>query len=504
VSTTYFIGIDAGTTSIKGILADAEGNILSISSREYALEMDGDRCEIDPEVYWEATKFVIRNVLDSQKAVHSAIRGLSFASQGETVICVDQSGVPLRKAIVWLDNRSVVEANEIEKYFGTEQICRITGQPQVQPLWPATRIAWLRKNEPEVFSKTYKFLLVEDYLIYKLTGKFISEQTLVSSTLYYDIQKKKWWTEMLSYLNISEEKLPTVLPSGSLAGEITSQASHETGLPGNISIITGAYDHVAGALGAGNYKEGVISETTGTSMAMVVTLDNVIDNFSINLPMQCHAVPGKYLLLPYGQTAGLVLKWFKEQFCQLEINLASENSSLDVYDLLTAEAEKIPAGCNGLIMLPHLAGSGSPEFDANAKGVFAGITAQTTKAHFIRAILEAVACMIKRDLDMLYKSAIQVSEIKALGGGSKSTLWNQIKADMTGVDIKTVRGQETAALGAVILASTGCGEHNSIGGACDRMVSLNQTFTPDPLTMQTYLHVYQQYVKLTTTLERLW
>lgn len=501
----FFIGIDAGTTSVKGILSDDAGNILAISKLEHTLEMQGDRCELDAEEYWKNTKKVIAELLRASNVVKENIRALSFSSQGETLICVDETGTPLRKAIVWLDNRSAKEALIIEKHFGIQEICFQTGQPQVQPLWPATRILWLRTHEPALFKRVFKFLLVEDYLLYRLTGKYVTEPSLVSSTLYYSIREKKWWAEMLTYIGIGEEKLPQVFPSATMIGHVLQSAAAETRLSVSTAIVTGAYDHVAGALGAGNYTEGAISETTGTAMAMVVTLDKPIANFVINLPMQCHAVEDKYLLLPYGQTAGFVLKWFKDEFYKEEPNQTfSENSHVDPYDHLTSLAENIPLGSDGLTMLPHLMGSGSPEFNAKASGVFAGITGVTTKGHFVRSILEAVACMIKRNLDLLKAAGIEIKEIKTLGGGSKSALWNQIKADVSNLPITTVQGQETAALGAAILAATGAGFFPTIACACKKMVKLGRTFTPDEQRHAAYQPVFARYVKLTHTLEKFW
>jgi xylulokinase len=502
ITQNLFIGIDAGTTSVKGVLADEEGRIVSVSIREYTLDIEGDRCELDAELYWISTKLVIQELLWQSKVNANYVRAISFSSQGETLICVDENGKPLRKAIVWLDNRTVAEAVEIEREFGVEKICFTTGQPQVQPLWPATRISWLRKREASLFDRVHKFLLVEDYLIFKFTGKYVSEQTLVSSTLYYDIREKKWWNEMLNYLGITTEKLPTVYPSATNIDSILKAVASETGLAASTQIVTGAYDHVAGALGAGNFVEGAVSETTGTSMAMVVTLDHPVQNFVINVPMQCHAIPGRFLLLPYGQTAGFVLKWFKDQFGQEEIRTRKDHQ--DIYDHLTVQAETISPGADGLIMLPHLMGSGSPEFDAKARGVFAGINAATTKGHFIRAILEAIAFMMKRNLEFLKTSNIEIKEIRALGGGSRSALWNQIKADVTNIPITTVQGQETAALGAIILAATGAGVFSSIESACKKMVKLNQTFWPDSQRHQLYKPIYDRYVSLSHALEKYW
>ena len=499
----FFIGIDVGTSSVKGVMTDAVGKILSRSEREYILEIQGDRWELDAEEYWEKSKAVIHDLLQANVSIKAQVLALSFSSQGETLICVDQNGMPLRKAIVGHDNRSTEEALEIQEKFGAEEICYQTGQPRVQALWPATRIAWLRKHDQDVFEKVNKFLLVEDYLIYRLTGKYVTEHTLVSSTLYYNIRTMAWWDPMLQYLGITKEKLPEVFPSGAVVGTTLDFVATETGLSPSTRIVTGAYDDVASALGAGNFTEGSVSETTGTAMAMVVTLDRAIPNYVINIPMQCHAIPGKYLLFPHGQTAGFVLKWFKEQFCEGELKRINSNGE-DVYDHLTSQAETVPPGAEGLIMLPHLMGSGSPEFDTKAKGVFAGITSGTTRGHFIRAILEAVACMMKRNLDALKTSGIVIKDVRTLGGGSKSKLWNQIKADVSNLPVTAVQGNETAALGAAILAATGAGFFSSLECACKKMVQLGHTYIPDQHQHKIYQSVYARYVNLTHTLEKFW
>ncbi len=304
-TTGYAIGIDAGTTSIKGLMLDGDGQILATAGEEYELETGpGDTCEVDPEVYWQVTCRVIREIVRKSGVDSKEIGGLAFSSQGETMIVVDEHGKPLRKAIVWLDNRSVDEADQITRHFGNQAVMDVTGQPEVQAIWPATRILWLRKHEPEVFKKAHKYLLVEDYLIYRLTGRFCTEHSLVSSTLYFDITTKTWWDEMLEFLGISRDQLPEALTSGSQVAQLTREAAGLTGLATNTTVVTGAYDHPAGAIGAGNLKSGMVTLTIGASMAMCVTLDKPVTDVSLKLPCQCHALRDKYFLLPYAQTAG--------------------------------------------------------------------------------------------------------------------------------------------------------------------------------------------------------
>jgi xylulokinase len=491
---SYILGLDAGTTSIKGLLISSDGSHETFAQKEYSLEYsEGDIVELDPEIYWETTLYIIDQLLSKSGIGPEKIRAISFSSQGETLIAVDKTGKPLRKAIVWLDNRSGKEAKTIEQYFSRQTLLEKTGQPEMLPLWPATRILWIREREPEIFRKVGKFLLVEDYLIYKLTGEYLSEESLVSSTLCFDIRKRQWWDEMLDFLSITPKHLPEVLPSGTPSGSISEEAALATGLSTGTMVITGGYDHAAGAIGSGNIAEGIVSETTGAAMAMCVTLDKPVLDQKLNLPCQMHAVPGKYFLQPYGQTAGMVLKWFRDEF------FAGKT-----YDLMTALAEKVPAGSEGLIMLPHLMGAGSPEFDTQVKGVFAGITPKMGKGHFVRAILESVACMISRNIDSLKKYGIEPAEIRALGGGAESNLWNQIKADMTGIPFVTLQSRESPCLGAAILAGIGCGLFQDFEDGNNQLVRLKKKYMPDSSRQAIYQKVFERYVKLYDQLKVYW
>ena len=501
---SYVIGLDAGTTSIKGILTDPQGVVYASAGEEYMLDMPReDICELDPEIYWDRTRTVIRHLLQQSGVSPSDVMALAFSSQGETLITVDERGRPLQKAIVWLDNRSKKEAEEIKNIFGPEKIHRITGQPEVLPTWPATKIKWLQRHEPSLFGKVYKFLMLPDYLVYRLTGEYVTEPSIVSSTLYFDFQRKKWWQKMLTYLAIDEHRLPHLLPSGTEIGSLTSRAARETGLTTATRVTTGAYDHPAGAIGAGNIEEGIITETTGSAMAMCVTVDRPVTDPDVRLPCQCHVVPNKYFLLPYGQTAGMVLKWFRDHFFDEETRKTKLMGN-DPYELMTTWAAKIPPGAGGVVMLPHLMGTGPPEFDAEAKGVFYGLSLQTTRGHLVRAMLEGVACMIKANLDALPSERAHTQDIRVLGGGSKSELWNQIKADMLQIPVVTLKNREAASLGAAILAGTGSHIYKDIREGCEQMVKIDRVYMPDPGKAEIYQNVYRKYQQLYRGCSPLW
>jgi len=500
----YVIGIDVGTTSIKGVLLNAGGEAVCFTQHEYQLDYKGtDRCELDPEIYWNTSSKSIRDLLSISKADPDSIVGISFSSQGETIIFLDKVGKPLCNAMVWLDNRSEMEAKEIESEFGQEKILKITGQPEVVPTWPATKILWMKKNHPEIFSKTDKFLLVEDYLIYRLTGQFHTEYSMASSTLYFNIEEKSWWPEMLNFLSVSESQLPELHPSGKVIAQLTDGAARETGLNKNTLSVTGAYDHPAGAIGSGNLKAGDITLTIGGSMAMCVSLDNPVLKKTLNLSCQCHAVDNLYFLLPYGQTAGLVLKWLKDEFYKDEAENAKDNNK-DIYDLIAHEAGKVSIGSDGLIMLPHLMGAGSPEFNSNIRGVFAGIKLGTTRAHFARAILESVACMINRNVQIIKESNIPIGNLHVLGGGSRSDIWMQILADMLAMPVYIQSESNNAVLGAAFLAGVGTGLFESLESACAKFDARDKVFYPDENHGKKYQEVYQGYVKLYDAMKTYW
>lgn len=498
------IGLDAGTTSVKAILMQPDGAILASAGKDFSLDTSlPNYYELNPAVYWESAIHCIRQLLRESEVHPSSIGALSVASQGETLICTDASGRPLRNAIIWLDNRSVREAEVLKKEFGITTIFKITGQPEVLPTWPATKLLWLRKHEPETYVRTDKFLMVGDYLMHCLTGRFCTEQTVLSSSLYFDITGKRLWPEMIDFLGLSTARFPEVYASAVPVGNLTKDAARLTGLAKETLVVTGAYDHAAGAVGTGNIGHGMVTETTGASMAMVVTTDFPVLEVALHLPCHCHAIPGKYFLLPFGQTAGIVLKWFRDQFASQIRDLAREYD-LDAYDLLTAMASQVAPGSGGVIMLPHLMGTGSPEFNPHVRAVWAGMSFETTKAHMIRSILESIAAIIRRNAEEFKKFGVVFNEIRTLGGGARSSLWNQIKADMNGIPVVTLRNEEAVAVGAAILAATGAGYYSSIKSACENIVHIRQKFLPNYKLSNVYDEVYRKYCILYDSLVHYW
>ncbi|MBR3933891.1 MAG: hypothetical protein IKJ68_08310 [Clostridia bacterium] len=464
-----FLGIDVGTTSLKAAAFDENLNQLSQATVDYQLETRDVYAEFPAGKYWDLTVEGIKKATEGIE-----IEALSIDTQCETLILTDENGVPVRKAIVWVDNRADEEAKIIEDHFGRQKVYEVTGQPEITATWPASKLLWVKRNEPEVWKKTKKIFLLEDYLLYKMTGKFVTEKTLQSSTIYFDITNGTWWDEMLEFIGVEKSMLPKLYESGVEIGEFEG-----------MKVVTGAMDQVAGGIGAGIVKKGVISEMTGTTMVLFVPTDT-IPAYVPNSIIPCHYnYDGKYALVMWTSVAGMAFKWFKDNFCE----------NYKTFDDLTAIAQNVEPGANGLTMLPHLCGSTMPKYNPDAKGAFYGMTLEHTRAHFARAIMEAISCMLKANLDY---TNIEANEIRIMGGGAKSPLWNQIKADMTGKTLTTLKNKETACLGSAILAGVGCGKFKSVEDACT-MIETDKLYSPSGTD---YTEVYNRYCELDNKLNR--
>ena len=448
-----FLGIDVGTTSLKAAVFDENGKRLGFRSADYTLSTDPATgyIEFDAERYIAACEKVIAELVAECGKPYA----LSVDTQGETMILADKDGHPLCPAIVWLDNRAAKEAEDIKAKFGNKRVYEATGQPEITAGWPACKLLWLKRNRPKIWDKVDKIFLLEDWILYRLTGEFVTEPTIQSSSVYYDVTNGKWWGEMLDFIGVDESKLPKLCRSMQAVGEYQG-----------ITVVTGGLDQIAGTVGSGVTDETTISEMTGTIMAICAMTDSLpaYDENSI-VPCHVHVIEGKFCRILWSATAGMALKWFRNNF--------AENASFKELDEL---ADKIPAGCDGLTVLPYFTGSTMPKYNPEATAHFAGVTLAHTKGHFARAIMESIAYLLKEDLD--YIGDDFVKEIRVTGGGASSPLWVQIKSDVTGKTLKTVSESETACLGCAIFAAVGTGVFSSVTEAAVKLVKPAKKFVP--------------------------
>ena len=498
----HLLGIDVGTTGTKVVLFDSTGCVIASSLQEYQLLTRGETIvELDPEVYWSSCAGCIRAVLQESHVPPASIKALAISSQGETFVPVDSRSQPLTPAIVWLDNRSSAEARLIAEHFGRDRLYGVTGSPEVVPTWAATKILWLKRNRPEVFAKVWKYLFVEDYIVQRLTGQVVAEPALYTSSLLLDITRWTWWDEMLDFVGVSPSRLPVLVEPGQVVASLTAEAARETGLDKGTAVVTGAMDCTCSSVGSGNIRAGILSETTGAGLSISMTTDAFAVHPGIRVPVQCHVRRGQYLILPWCATAGMVLKWFRDEFCSEE-KAGAVRTGADPYDLMAKEAAAVAPGAEGLVMLPHLAGAVCPEFNELARGVIFGLGLNHTRAHLVRAIMEAVALMLKRNTDLIERMGIEVREIRSMGGASKSALWNQIKADVTQKPVLVLDNPEAGCLGAAILAGTAIGLFESVDAACEKLVTIKARTAPVPARREVYARLYERYLALYDCLKR--
>ena len=492
----YILGIDSGTTATKVTLYDIEGNIIATTTREYNLFTPKPLyVEVEIDTLWNELVNGVREVLIKSEADPKKIMAIGISAQGETFVPISSDGKPLRRAIVWLDSRAEEEAKILDEKFNDGQSYKITGQVKLVPTWPAAKILWLKRNEKDVFEKTFKYLLVEDYLIWKMTGEFVAEGSLLCSTCYWNIVTKKWWDEMLDFLGIKEEQLPEIRESGEAIGKLKKSAAEQLGLTTDVVVSTGGLDQACGTIGVGNVKPGIFTENIGAALAICALQEKLTFDPKRRMPVHYFVMPSTYMFHTF-TTGGMALRWFRDNFCGEEINIANL-LGISSYALIDREVEKVPPGSEGLVMLPHLQGAMAPEANPNAKGTFFGITLAHTRAHFARSIMEAIACAIMRNIEVLEDLGVKVKEIRALGGGARSRIWNQIIADVTQRPVITTNHDEDAAcMGAAMLAGKAINIYRSLEEAAEKVVKIKEKFEPIEKNFEVYQNLYKKYVKL--------
>jgi sugar (pentulose or hexulose) kinase len=489
----YFISLDIGTTSVKVALISQRGDVTSISTREYSLLTPSEKIvELDPQIYWQCCKEGIAEVLEKSGVKASQIKSVGVCSQGETLIVLDKAANPLRNAIVWMDNRSDKEAEQIRSAFGAENN---TGQTDVAPTWPITKILWLKKNEPETYAKIRKFMLVEDFILYQLTGQFKGEYSLYSSSYMLDVVNKKWWDEILDYVGVDKELLVDLSEPGEIIGQITRSVCDQTGLDIDTKVVTGAMDQVAAMVGAGNIESGIVTETTGAALAVCGTVDSFPAKRSRSIAVQYHAIPDKYVLIGWCPTGGMALKWLRDTCFEAEKKQAMQANN-DVYDYMTGLAKNVPIGSQDLIFLPYLAGPGTAEINSDASGVFYGLGLHHTRAHFVRSVMESIGFVLHQNILEMEKLGLKCTEVRSMGGGSKSNIWNQVKADILSKPIVTMKCSEAASVGIAILQARAIGTYKSLQEATNNMAQTAFILEPNERNHQLYKPIWEKFLEV--------
>lgn len=494
---THVLGIDIGTTAIKAAVFDAEGLLKGSHTQEYdLLTPSAGIVELDAPTYVSAFKTAIVGAIRAAGVARQEIVSLGISAQGETFFALDKDGQPLRNAIVWMDTRANDEAEWIEAQLGRETIHRTTGQVGMSALWPASKILWLKRNEPKTFARVAKFTLIEDYFVYQLTGQIVSEDSLLCSTMLWDINTRRYWRAMLDLLGLNEAQLPEIRQPGSAVARISPKAADEFGLGSDTLICLGALDQACGAIGVGNVKPGIFSESTGAALTSVAMATKPVIDPTGQMPCFASGLPGMYMIHAFS-TGGMAIRWFRDTFCGPEIALEAAGGP-NAYSAIDDAVRRTAPGADGLRVLPHLQGSGPPDSDSYAKAVFLNVTLAHNRDHFARGIMEGVTMVLLRMVEATRSLGVDVAEIRSLSGGAKSPVWCQIKADASGLPVRTMKTTDYAAcLGAAILAGVAAGVWSSVVDTAEALASYETEYLPHPSHKPVYDAMLDEYRTLT-------
>ena len=472
-----YLGIDLGSTNIKAALYDEKLKLVDRRSIPVEYIRESGFVEFDAKEYAEKLTSLLSKLLNENKV--NTVNEIAFTGQAESLVVVGKDGEPLMNAISWMDERSAEECAELEKIFSKEECERVTGQQAVLPTWPATKILWLKKNKPEIFENAQIYMLLKDYIVFYLTGKKVSDMSIATFSFYFDIYKKCYWKKMLDAIGIGEDKLPALAEPCTVAGTLKGELAAKLGINDTAKINIGTLDHFAGMIGTGNIKEGKITLSTGTVMAMATFAKKGVSDIS-GVAMHYGFVPDTHIMLPVAESGGVSLEWFK--------NTCMKDTSFKEIDETISDRKR-----NDILFLPYLVGTNSPEFDSRATGVFWGLRGEHDAFDMAYAVMEGVSFLLKKNCEHLMTNSSEIKSIIATGGGAKSDVWCQLQADITGLPIMIPKEKEAACLGAAIIAFVEDGKIESLEKAAD-MIGFEKVF--EPSNDNKLAEKYQQFNKL--------
>ena len=488
----YLLGIDVGTSGVKAVLIDSGGQVRASASESYPLHTPKPLwAEQNPDDWWNATCKALQTLLATSGVAPEAIRGVGLSGQMHGSVFLDERGEVIRPALLWCDQRTAEECAWMTERVGEAKVLQTTLNP-VLTGFQAGKILWLRNHEPSAYARLCQVLLPKDYIRYRLTGEYATEVSDASGTALFDVPQRDWAYEILDTLELPREWFPKVYESPEVTGRVHAQASQATGLAEGTPVVGGGGDQAAGAVGTGVVREGIASVALGTSGVVFAHLNEPRVDPLYRTHTFCHAVPGAWHVMGVMLMAGGALQWYHDTF-------APDTP----YETLIEESATVPSGAEGLMCLPYLSGERTPYPDPNARGAFVGMTLAHKRAHFTRAVLEAVACGLRDSLEILKAVGLPLAELRLTGGGARSALWRQIIANTFGQAVHTLTAEEGPAYGVALLAGVGTGVWRSVPEACEQTLQIAERTEPEPHLVQAYEQVYIRYRQLYPTLKPL-
>ncbi len=487
------LGIDIGTSGCKASIIDPEGNIKGQAYKEYALVTPRQGWEeLNPELVWNSVKEVIAASLAGFKG--DSIIAASVSSFGEAAVPVGKNGNALYNSIIYIDTRGEEEASYLRGKLGDEKILGITGV-SAHPMYTINKIMWLKKHMPEVYGKAWKFLLFADYILFRLGARPHTDYSLAARTMAFDVIQKKWSAEILEYAGIDEDKFGEAVQAGTVVGRISKNVAEELGLPRELVLVAGGHDQPCAALGAGVIRNNIAVDGLGTTECITPAFDRpVISDAMAGSSFACvpHVIRNMYVTYAFTFTSGSMLKWFRDNFGH-KYKEEAARTGINIYDLLI---EKAAGGPSRILVLPHFAGAATPYMDTSARGAIVGLDINSTPEDMIKGILEGITFEMMVNLERLNDAGVEVEELRAVGGLAKSEPFLQLKADMMGRKVTTLKISEAGTLGVAILAGTASGVYGSIEDAVGKLVKKKKEFYPDGKLHEMYREKYETYKRI--------
>jgi xylulokinase len=480
------LGVDVGTSAAKAALFNGTGQLLAVAQSQYGLShLRPGWVEQNPEDWWQAVCTAIRSVLDEVSQSRDRLLGMAVSGQGPSLIALDSNGKALRPALIWMDRRAEREAQRMDVSL---DVYGITGN-RADAYYVAPKLLWMKDHEPHLLAKTRFFTQVTGYINYRLTGVHSLDPAHATLLQLRDYRKGDWAAAICDLCGVEPQQFPAITPAHERIGAVAEHAAEATGLRPGIPVVTGTVDALAAGFEAGAVEPGNVAEMTGTSTVLIMpTHGNIREKAFISVP---HAVPGINLLLGAMVASGASLQWFLDQFGQLEKE-AERKSGLNPFDLLTEQAGQV-ASSGGVIFMPYMMGERSPIWHTQARGVLFGLTLATPRGAVIRSILEGTTFALRHNIDVALEAGIRIEELRSVGGGTRSALWNQIKADVLGVPVVLPSTSVGAPFGDAVLAGLGSGLYGDPIRALRDLIRIKARYDPDPTMKPRYDAAYSLF-----------
>ena len=495
-------GLDVGTTVCRLIVFNNSGVVLTSAYREYLLIQSQDRLEIDPEMMWEAVRDVCREVAENIPE-GDPLEAIAVSAMGDTLIATDRSFKAVHNALLAFDTRSKDQCDRLVDGMGFEAIHNVTGMP-AHTMNSASKVLWLMDVAKEGGRAPDRFMCTEDFVIAKMTGRPVMSWTTAGRTMMFNRISRKWWSDILDYMEVGEEQLSTVVSPGTVAGKVTKRFAEYTGLSTDAVIVTAGHDQISSAVGSGAVRDGMVSDNTGTFECVIVGVgerrEAEIDMSVLarnNLAFYTHAPEELWAAFAWFN-AGSAVNWCRDNLFSLEKEQALEGGE-DIYEIMF---QGLDDRITKVMFQPHLTGAGTPWLNPVARGVLVDFDLGTDRYELLKAALQGIGYDLMANFNSFEEAGIAIQEIRATGGGSRSPYWAQLKADMTGRVVTVVHYSEASALGSVICAAAALGKFGSIVESAENMVKLGKTYEPDQKKHERYRAGLERYRELYHSLDQ--